>query len=403
MTTPLTVEEASALIGLVYDSALEKSQWKSLLDQIRVLCPGHVAAAVTFEDANWRSSHEATLPEGAQGEQIQEVMAAVEDGSDPQPTELNTLMFRRQPLELGTLYQTRALFSEDEFRNSETYKTTMQPIGAEHWSGVHYAISGDWRAALMVVENEFDNSVKDADRVTELMQLIGPHAVRAARIARALDMAKQAAETYAGFIDAVALPLLVLTADGRLQMANALGQRLVDAGHLFDLSPSGVLRLSDPEGHKSLPRAVADCLASASPQAVQLAAGQAALALCVCPFMPALSFSSRIDEKIFDQQRLVTVFVGAQSSGAINLGLLRDAFTLSQREAEVCSNLLAGDSPSQIATKTGRSEKTVRNQIHMLHEKIGVKSTRELSEALAVFRTVGAMYEDGARDEARGP
>lgn len=266
----MTADGASALIGLVYDGALESSQWKGLLDKIRKLCPGYVAAAVTFEDANWRASHEATLPDGAQGDRILEVMEAEKEGSGPQPTELNKLMFRRQPLELGTLYQTRELFSEEEFRNSETYKTTMAPVGAGQWTGVHYSISGDWRAALMLVENEFDKGEKDAQKVTELMRRIGPHAVRAARIVRALDMAKQAAETYSGFIDAVALPLLVLTADGRLQMTNTLGQR----------------------------------------------------------------------------------------------------------ETEVCS------------------EKTVRNQIHALHVTIGVKSTRELSDALAVFRMVGSMLED---------
>lgn len=393
MRNTLTVDEASALIGLVYDSALEKSQWSSLLIRIRELCPGHVAAAVTFEDANWRSSHEATLPDGPQGDQILEVMEAAEENPEDQPTELNTLLFRRQPLELGTLYQTRALLSEDEFRDSDTYQTTMKPIGAGHWSGIHYSISGDWRAALMLVENEFDETPKDTEKVTALMTLIGPHAVRAARIARALDLAKQAAETYSGFIDAVALPLLLLTPDGRLQMANALGQRLVDAGNFVRLSGAGMLSLVGQENRKLLSESVSACLNSSSPQAFQITVDQTNLAFCVCPFLPALTFNSRIDEKIFDNQQLVMVFVGARTEGAINIGLLRDAFGLSQREAEVCSGLLHGRTPAQIATNTTRSEKTVRNQIHTLHEKIGVKSSRELTEALAVFRTVGAMFD----------
>jgi DNA-binding CsgD family transcriptional regulator len=320
-------------------------------------------------------------------------MEATEENPEDQPTELNTLLFRRQPLELGTLYQTRALLSEDEFRNSETYKTTMQPIGAGHWSGIHYAISGDWRAALMVVENEMDNIAKDAARVAELLTLIGPHAVRAARIARALDMAKQAAETYSGFIDAVALPLLVLSGDARLQMANTLGQRLVDAGQLFGISAKGQLTLTARDQQVAFETAVSDCLSTASPQALQLSSDLANVALCVCPFMPPLSFSSRIDEKIFDRQSMVTVFVGAHISGTINSGLLQEAFSLSKREAEVCTELLNGATPAEISERTGRSTKTVRNQIQALHEKIGVNSTRELTDALAVFRTVGAMFE----------
>ena len=51
MTQSLTVAEASALIGAVYDSSFEKNQWSSLVGQLFTLCPGHVAAVVTFEDA----------------------------------------------------------------------------------------------------------------------------------------------------------------------------------------------------------------------------------------------------------------------------------------------------------------------------------------------------------------
>lgn len=393
MTPRLSVEAASALIGLVYDSALEKGQWKSLMARIRDLCPGHVAAVTTFEDANWRSSHEATLPEGAQGDQIADVMDAVEADPSDQPTDINTLIFRRQPLELGTLYQTRALLSEEEFRGSEVYKKTMAPLGAGHWSGVHFSISGDRRAAIMVVENERDPVEKDAEMVTELLSLIGPHTVRAARIARALDLAKQAAETYSGFIDAVALPLLVLTSDGRLQMANTLGQRLIDAEGIFGLTASGEVELLDAGATDALKTAIAECVRLTSPQAFQVDHGGAGLALCVCPYLPAVSFGSRIDEMIFDNQTLVTVFVGARPSGAISISLLRDAFSLSKREAEVCAMLLRGETAKRIATETARSEKTVRNQIHAVHDKIGVSSTRELSEALAVFRTVGSMFE----------
>lgn len=393
MTTRLSVEAASALIGLVYDSALEKGQWKSLMARIRDLCPGHVAAVTTFEDANWRSSHEATLPEGEQGEQISEMMEAVEADPSDQPTDINTLIFRRQPLALGTLYQTRALLSEEEFRESEVYKKTMEPLGAGHWSGVHFSISGDRRAAIMVVENERDETPKDTEKVAELLRLIGPHAVRAARIARALDMARQAAQTYSGFIDAVALPLLVLSRDARLQMANTMGQRLVDAGQLFSMSPTGDVVLANPNSQQQLATAIEECLAASSPRALQVEMGEAKLALCVCPFLPTLSSGSRVDEKIFENQRFVTVFIGARTDGAINSQLLRDAFALSQREAEVCVLLMAGSTPAQVAEQTGRSERTVRNQIHAVHTKIGVNSSSDLKDALAVFRTVGAMLD----------
>ena len=69
----LNVDQASALIGLVYDAALEKTQWQSLTQKLGELCAGHVAAVVTFEDAHWISSHVPTLPDTEQGERIQKL------------------------------------------------------------------------------------------------------------------------------------------------------------------------------------------------------------------------------------------------------------------------------------------------------------------------------------------
>lgn len=102
-----------------------------------------------------------------------------------------------------------------------------------------------------------------------------------------------------------------------------------------------------------------------------------------------------IDRKLFEGQQLFAVFIGARPSGGISLRLLQDAFGLTPREAEVCRGLLEGQKPSDLAVSMERSEKTIRNQIQSLHEKVGVTSTRELTDALSVFRSVGAMYAEG--------
>ena len=391
----ISIEEASDLIGHVYESSLEESQWQSLVGRLIGLCPGHVAAVVTFEDARWVSSHVPTLPEGEHGEQINELMEDVEAGDVAQPNDLNDTLFGRQPLELGTLYSTRRIFSDEEFRNFEGYKATMQPIGAGHWTGVHFSISGNRRAAIMVVENDFDPTPKDNARVEYLIELIGPHMIRANLFARALNMARDAAKTYAGFIDAIALPMVVLTRDGKVQMANSLGQRLLDSGEIIRADDTGRVALPVPQDTEALFRAVAQAEADLGPHALQIEGAGAYVALCVCPYRPALTFATEIDRKLFDGQHLFAVFLGAGQSGGINQRLLQDAFGLTARESAVCRGLLEGRKPSQLAIEMDRSEKTIRNQIQSIHEKVGVTSSRALIEALSVFRSVGAMYSDG--------
>ncbi|MEO9821016.1 MAG: hypothetical protein ABJ370_07355 [Paracoccaceae bacterium] len=73
----------------------------------------------------------------------------------------------------------------------------------------------------MVVENEFDETPKDNTLVEEIIALIAPHMIRANAFARALSMAKDVAETYSAFIDAIALPMIIMTGEGQFQMASA--------------------------------------------------------------------------------------------------------------------------------------------------------------------------------------
>lgn len=104
---------------------------------------------------------------------------------------------------------------------------------------------------------------------------------------------------------------------------------------------------------------------------------------------------SPLDRDLLQEERLFAVFIGQRGGDAINLGLLQDVYALTAREAEVCGALLAGQSPAQIADGAGRSLKTVRNQVQAVHDKVGVTSGAELSEALTVFRTVGAVFDGG--------
>lgn len=393
MHAGLTVEEASALIALVYDAAMETVQWQSLTQKLGEICAGHVAAVVTFEDARWVSSHVATLPDDAQGGLIKDLTDDVHAGTLEQPNDLNETLFERQPLELGTLYATHRIFDDKEFRGFDGYKTTMAPVGAGHWTGAHFSITEGRRAAIMLVENDFDPTPKDRDLSKYLITLIAPHMIRAARFARALNMARDAAETYSGFIDAIAIPMIVLTKDGQLQMTNSLGQRVLDAGQILCADASGWVTLTDPSGMRMLTNAIVAAEADNGPHAFQVDADDATIALCVCPYRPALISASDVDKRLFDGQQLFAVLIGARPTGTISPKLMQDAFGLTQREAEVCRGLLTGAKPSELAQVMDRSEKTIRNQIQAVHQKVGVNSTRDLTDVLSIFRSVGAMYE----------
>nr|WP_281501885.1 helix-turn-helix transcriptional regulator [Aliiroseovarius sp. F20344] len=99
------------------------------------------------------------------------------------------------------------------------------------------------------------------------------------------------------------------------------------------------------------------------------------------------------EKDVFDKDQLLAIFVGAHGTHSINPGLLQDVFQLTPREATICNALASGQTPVQISSELGRAEKTIRNQIQSVYDKVGVASNRELSDALSVFRAVGAMFD----------
>lgn len=396
MADDIALDELSELIGLVYDSALEPNQWQRLNKRLVEMFPGHASMTITYEGprvvgmyspAGFVSNRAQKLYDEST-EDGRPVVAGAETTSDFQE-----IHRRISAPALGAVRSSRDVWSEEEFRNLPTYKMLLEPAGLGHWSNIFFALSGARTASISYVENERDETAKDGKGLRRILRLLSPHMVRGARIARALYMAKEAAETYKGFLDAIALPMLIVDRAGIIQMTNASGQKILERGGLFHSGGTGQLTFADSYDDDAFRGCLRKTAVDSDPQGLRLNWEDGIVSICIAPFHPAMMTGLNSERDIYEREQLYAVFVGCQRDHAINTGLLRDVFDLSEREAEVCSALVAGQSPAQIAETSGRAEKTIRNQIQTLHEKVGVTSNRALGEALSVFRTVGAMFD----------
>lgn len=95
---------------------------------------------------------------------------------------------------------------------------------------------------------------------------------------------------------------------------------------------------------------------------------------------------------MLNTEKLYAIFVGQKTSDNISNHLLQDMFELSTKETEVCVSLLNGNTVSEFAVTTKRSEKIVRNQIQSIYDKVQVNSFGKLMEALSIFKIVGTMF-----------
>jgi len=129
---------------------------------------------------------------------------------------------------------------------------------------------------------------------------------------------------------------------------------------------------------------------------MRIADGDTNLSLCMVPFRSSLSALNQVDRDMLKSEKLYAIFIGQRTSDNISRHLLQDMFELSTKEAEVCVSLLNGNTVSEFAASTQRSEKTVRNQIQSIYDKVQVNSFGELMEALSIFKIVGTMFPQSA-------
>lgn len=389
-----TLDELSDLIGLVYDSALEPKQWQSLLVRLNMLFKGFMGAVYTQEGEKFIGMYNPdgfnTLSQSVYDRHT--VDGKVHGVTDDQNDHRRELLKRIDP-QIGDVYYSRDLFTDEEFRASTSYKTILEPAGIGHWVSLKFAQSGPREAVFIFFENEKSADRPDPEGLKEVFKLISPHVVRGTRIARALRMAKEAAETFQGFLDAIALPMLVTDRDGRLVFSNAAGRRMLDRQSLFTTTADGRLSMAESANTKAIHDRIKGSARDQVPTGMRVEDPEGPVSLCIAPFHPSMAEAAEADQDLFNARRMFAIFVGSQGEEPLNSGLLRDVFELTPREAEVCGALMSGQSPSEIANMTGRAEKTIRNQIQAVYEKVGVNSSHALGDALAVFKTVGAIFK----------
>lgn len=382
-------EELSGLIGLIYESAFETPQWKRFLDRMAQLFPGIGAMLFGHEGERVFPSyvHSGKLPDILRTTGFEVDFLNVQNIGGLSATLLAPN---------GFVGRSKKYVDTASYKRSNFYRVLMRPYGYHHFMNLKLDARND-RSAQITFVIPADPAIEAAihDPLFETLRLLAPHAVSALKMARALSMARNALSVMGGFLDTIVLPMVVVTGRAEFVFANAAGRRLLAREVPMRVAGDGRVAMQDAQDARVFTEKLRGMEARPVAGGLRIEGEDGPLALCLTPFRPSLSDVSPLDRDLLQEERLFAVFIGQRGGDAINLGLLRDVYELTAREAEVCAALLAGQSPAQISDGSGRALKTVRNQIQAVHEKVGVTSVAELSEALSVFRTVGAVFDGG--------
>lgn len=204
-------ERLSALIGDIYDAALDPSLWIGVLGE----CAGFVggpAASLYYKDATKRSD-----------------AVAYQFGLDPLYVQLYVDKYAKlDPATTGYFFAeieepigTADVMPHSEFRETRFYKEWARPQHLVDTANAVLERSTTTAACFVVFRHERDGLVDDETR--RRMRLIVPHIRRAALIGKILDLKNAQAETMTDTLDGITAGMFLVDATGRIVHANAAG------------------------------------------------------------------------------------------------------------------------------------------------------------------------------------
>jgi DNA-binding CsgD family transcriptional regulator len=235
------VEQIAALIGDVYDAALDASRWSNVLEKARHFVGGSTAS-VFAKDASSKSGM---------------LHYESETGIDPSWTQLyydkyvklDPLMAGHVLAEIEQPICTSDIMLYEEFAESRAYREWVRPQGLVDCAIAVLDKSATGAALFGVFRHERHGLVDDATRWR--MRRVTPHIRRAMMIGRTVEARTTEAATFVDALDGLSAGMFLVDDTGRIVHANASGHAMTADGSALRAT-GGRLAPADPEAAHAL-------------------------------------------------------------------------------------------------------------------------------------------------------
>lgn len=369
------VEAVSALVGDIYDAALDPARWAAVLGKAAAFVGGP-NAGIYAKDVSNRTGN---IYYDAGGLDPAYVRLYFEKYVKFDPS--TTAHFFG---EIGKPMSTADVLDYDEFRQTRFYKEWARPQKlVDHVSAV-LDKSATSVALFGVFRHERDGLADDAAR--RRVALLAPHMRRAVLIGRAIELKATQADNLARSLDGLAAGMFLVEVDGRIAHANVAGLAMLQAGDVLR-SNKGRLTALDPGADQAL----GDTFAAASRGDAEIGVKGIAHALTarsgdryVAHILPLASDARR---RAAPAAAVAAVFVQKAALGTVAAPeAVAKAYRLTPTELRV---LLAtaqnSGGTASVAADLGIAETTVKFHLRRLFSKMGVNRQADLVRIVAGF------------------
>jgi DNA-binding CsgD family transcriptional regulator len=368
-------EIVSALVGSIYDTALDPALWPAALGKVSRFVGGP-ASGLYAKDATAKTG----------------TIFYDDGGIDPHYVKLYFERYvKLDPsttahffAEIDKPMSTVDFLPYDEFVETRFYKEWAQPQGLVDHVTAALDKSATSVAMFGVFRHERDGLVDD--EVRRRMTLIAPHMRRAVLIGRVIDLKNAEAASFADTLDGLAAGMLLVDADGRIVHANASGHAMLAAGDVLRAADRHLLA-SDAQADQALRTVFAsagsgDAAVGITGIAVPLAARDGER--YVAHVLPLTSGVRRQAGRSYRAAAALFVHKAALATPAPP-EVIAKTYHLTPTELRVLLAVVEVGGAPEVAEALGVGETTVRFHLRRLFEKTGAKRQADLVKLVAGF------------------
>lgn len=270
--------------------------------------------------------------------------------------------------------------SEAELRSQPIYNEFLVPHRIQHGAKVCLENS----AERLVFVN-FGRPVPGADRQRQrqLLTILTPHWIRAARILLKLGQVDVLRQAHSEAANLAPFAMVILDDTGAVYIANRKAEQLLRSDGLT-LLHNGLHAALDSE-HQRLQQAIRAAIASSNSAAdpmqgadlcISRPSGKRSYQVVVTPLAPAT--------QRWGQRRPATAVLVFDPDDEVTASIerCRDIFGFTRAEAQVALGIMQGRSLEQIAASQGNAIATSRNLLKRVYLKTGVNRQNELARIM---------------------
>lgn len=366
-----------ALVGLIYQGALEQQPWQSALPVLREALDAQVVSLVLRPPS---AEDQGVILNCVRPEQPQHAAATLADPDDWEVCAYREQFFALDPfinLPTDKVVALEDILPDRELITSDYYLHYLQPINLFRILGVDTSEPGGMLARLRFSRRENEPRFDKRDR--HLLELITPHLRSAIQIYAKLNRTTSERDVYAGAVSQLSVATIILDEQGRLLNSNALAHSLLDQADGLSLRGSR-LHIEGRDINRKLQEALAT-ITGAQPNSetsvvralrVPRSAGRSDLGLVIRP-VPGSAWSEG------HSSPCAAVFISDPDlHQSTSRQILGDLFKLTPAEANLAILLARGLSLAEASEAQTISQHTARAQLKSVFAKTGVSRQAEL-------------------------